>query len=54
MHSYLEALDWSDKGDVHKELENARWVSFDIKFTRQGFENACWDCEACQSIQHAF
>ena len=23
-------------------IENTRWVSFDIKFTRQGFENACW------------
>ena len=27
---------------------------FDIKFTRQGFENACWHCEACRAIQHAF
>ena len=26
-------------------------MSFDIKFTRQGFENACWHHEACQ---HAF
>ena len=24
-----------------REIENARWVYFDIKFTRQGFENAC-------------
>ena len=29
-------------------------MSFDIKFTRQGFENACWHCEACQAIQHTF
>ena len=25
----------------HAKIENTRWVSFDIKFTRQGFENAC-------------
>ena len=36
------------------EIENTRWVSFDIKFTRQGFENACWHREACRAIQHAF
>ena len=30
------------------------WVSFDIKFTRQGFENTCWHREACRAIQHAF
>ena len=35
-------------------IENTRWVSFDIKFTRQGFENACWHCEAWWSIQHEF
>ena len=35
-------------------IENTRWVSFDIKFTRQGFENACWHQEVCQAIQHAF
>ena len=35
-------------------IENTRWVSFDIKFTRQGFENACWHREACWAIQHAF
>ena len=35
-------------------IENTRWVSFDIKFTSQGFENACWHCEACPAIQHAF
>ena len=37
-----------------RERENTRWVSFDIKFTRQGFENACWHREACRAIQHAF
>ena len=37
-----------------KEIENTRWVSFDIKFTRQGFENACWHREACWAIQHGF
>ena len=31
-------------------IENTRWVSFDIKFTRQGFENACWHGEACRDI----
>ena len=35
-------------------IEKTRWVSFDIKFTRQGFENACWHREACRAIQHAF
>ena len=29
-------------------------MSFDIKFTRQGFENACWHREACRVIQQAF
>ena len=29
-------------------------MSFDIKFTRQGFENACGHREACRAIQHAF
>ena len=29
-------------------------MSFDIKFTRQGFENACWHSEACLAIQHGF
>ena len=37
-----------------KEIENTRWVSFEIKCTRQGFENACWHREACRAIQHAF
>ena len=27
---------------------------FDIKFTRQGFDNASWHHEACKAIQHAF
>ena len=36
------------------QIENTRWVSFDIKFTRQGFENACWHGEACQATEHAF
>ena len=31
-------------------IENTRWVSFDIKFTRQGYENACWHREAWYSI----
>ena len=35
-------------------IENTWWVSFDITFTRQGFENACWHREACQTIQHVF
>ena len=35
-------------------IENTRWVSFDIKFTRQRFENACWHREAFQAIQKAY
>ena len=35
------------------QIENIRWVSFNTKFSRQGFENACWHREACQAIQHA-
>ena len=35
-------------------VDNTRWGSFDIKFTRQGFENACWHREACRAIQQAF
>ena len=30
------------------------WAYLDIKFTRQGFENACWHREACRAIRHAF
>ena len=29
-------------------------MSFDMKFTRQDFENACLHGEACRGIQHAF
>ena len=39
---------------LNEKIENSRWVSFDIKFTRQGFENACWHREASRAIQHAF
>ena len=35
-------------------IENTRWVSFDIKFTRHGFENTCWHHEACRAVQHGF
>ena len=46
---------WKTKPFYHEVyIENTRWVSFDIKFTRQGFENACWHREACRAIQHAF
>ena len=37
-----------------RDIENTRWVSFDIKFTRQGFENTCWHHNACRFNQHAF
>ena len=33
-------------------IENTRWVSFDIKFTRQGFENAWLHHEACRDIEN--
>ena len=33
---------------------NSHLVNRDIKFTRQGFENACWHRKACRGIQHAF
>ena len=29
-------------------------MSFDIKLTRQGFENACGHHEACRALQYAF
>ena len=48
---------WVDKpcsAAVNLKIENTRWVSFDITFTGQGFENACWHREACRAIQHAF
>ena len=35
---------------LHSYIENTGWVSFDIKFTRQGFENACWHREACDQL----
>ena len=35
-----------------QDIENTRWVSFDIKITRQGFENACWHREACRDIEN--
>ena len=29
--------------DAHEmNIENTRWVSFDIQYTREGFKNACW------------
>ena len=33
-------------------MENTRWVSFDIKFTSQGFENAWCYCEACWDTEN--
>ena len=39
---------------VVAQIENTMWVSFDIKLTKQGFENACWHREACRAIQHTF
>ena len=35
-------------------LFDLRRLHFDIKFTRQCFENACSHREACRAIQHAF
>ena len=35
-------------------VENTRWASFDIKFTRLGFENACWHHKVCRAIQQMF
>ena len=43
----------SSGSSVDKSIENTGLVSFDIKFTRQGFENACWHREACRAIQQA-
>ena len=40
--------------DIQQQIENNRRMSFDIKFTRQGFENDCLHREACRAIQHAF
>ena len=36
-----------NNGNPDLVCENTRWVSFDIKFTRQDFENAYWQREAC-------
>ena len=45
----------TDNDILKRRIENhTRWVSFDIKFTRQGFENACWIARLCLAIQHAF
>ena len=52
--SYLRKASWRQTIIHGKDIENTRWVSFDIKFTRQGFENACWPREACRAIQNAF
>ena len=38
----------------HRYIENTRWVTFDIKFTRQGFGLVCWHREACRAIRHVF
>ena len=35
-------------------IENTGWVSFDIKFTRQGFENASWHREASKDANLVF
>ena len=35
-----------------KEIESTRCVSFDIMFTTQSFENACWHREACRDIDN--
>ena len=38
----------------YENTENDRRMSFDIKFTRQDFENACWITKLCWAIQHTF
>ena len=43
---------WPQNNPQHRDIENTRWGSFDIKFTRQGFENACWYREACWEIEN--
>ena len=40
----------ADRSKSDAYIENTRWVSIDIMFTRQGFENACWLREACRAI----
>ena len=48
----VQHIDISRKRFTNQEIENTRWVSFDIKFTRQGFESTCWHCEACRDIEN--
>ena len=43
---------WKNAKIRTRYIENTRWVSFDIKFTRQGFENACWHRDACRDIEN--
>ena len=52
--SHIRNLTRAFAAYIHKAWKNTWWVSFDIKFIRQGFENACWHREACRAIQHAF
>ena len=52
LFGYVYAV--SGPGELGFLIENTRWVSFDIKFTRQGFENAGWHRKACWAIQYAF
>ena len=47
-------VEYGELWGVSINREYYRWMSFDIKFTRQGFENACWHREACRAIQQAF
>ena len=42
------------KPNGDRNIEITKWVTFDIKFTRQGFENVCWHRDACRAIQHTF
>ena len=49
-HNFLPL--WQRKYHCAEYIENTRWVSFDIKFTRLGFENACWHREACRDIEN--
>ena len=40
---YLARLqEWLLNHNAYRDIENTRWVSFEIKCPRQGFENACW------------
>ena len=47
-----EFLNTSPTLILSRNIEDTRWVSLDIKFTRQGFENACWHREACPDIEN--